>query len=85
MKIIPEIAATLPKYTKVTTDNVYIGVEVVRGPDWKYSDQDGGEGNIGIVTQMHGIPGAVYVKWRNGYETGYCIGYDNKYDLIFAE
>ena len=25
------------------------GVKVVRGPDWKWSDQDGGEGHIGVV------------------------------------
>jgi len=26
-----------------------VGVRVVRGPDWKWGDQDGGEGNAGTV------------------------------------
>jgi len=27
----------------------YFGLRVVRGPGWKYSDEDGGEGGVGTV------------------------------------
>lgn len=26
------------------------GIRVVRGPDWSYDDDDGGEGHVGTVT-----------------------------------
>jgi hypothetical protein len=26
-----------------------VGERVVRGPDWKWSDQDGGKGTVGVV------------------------------------
>ena len=29
------------------------GLRVVRGPDWKWGDQDGGEGNVGTVVEVH--------------------------------
>lgn len=29
-----------------------MGQRVVRGPDWKWGDQDGGEGNVGTVVEV---------------------------------
>ena len=28
---------------------MFYGVRVVRGPNWKWGDQDGGEGHVGTV------------------------------------
>jgi E3 ubiquitin-protein ligase mind-bomb len=31
--------------TKVQMKGIFVGAKVVRGPDWDWSNQDGGEGN----------------------------------------
>ena len=31
---------------------VQLGVRVVRGPDWEWGDQDGGEGYVGTVVEV---------------------------------
>ena len=33
-------------------DQFHCGTRVVRGPDWKYGKQDGGEGHTGIVKAL---------------------------------
>ena len=36
-----------------------IGTRVVRGPDWKFGNEDGGEGGLGTVIEVHEGDGAV--------------------------
>lgn len=64
-----------------------VGIRVVRGPDWKWDQQDGGEGCVGTVTEI-GVgnfvrppQGTVVVLWDCGYRSNYRIGYNNCYDL----
>lgn len=64
-----------------------LGVRVVRGPDWEWGNQDGGEGFVGTVVKI-GRPGStispentVVVIWDTGIETNYRVGYDGSYDL----
>ncbi|CAG2105488.1 unnamed protein product, partial [Medioppia subpectinata] len=66
---------------------VNVGLRVVRGPDWKWSNQDDGEGHCGTVVEV-GRPGStttpdktVVVQWDSGSRTNYRIGYQNAYDL----
>jgi len=48
-----------------------LGVRVVRGPDWAWCDQDGGEGHVGTVVkapvgglrQKTETVGLVFVRW----------------------
>ena len=64
------------------------GVRVVRGPDWEWGDQDGGEGHVGTVVEV-GEPSvggggrAVVVQWDCGAERAcnYRCGLERKYDL----
>ncbi len=58
------------------------GDEVVRGPDWRWSDQDGGAGTVGeVIEELPGLPsrlssvtGWVAVKWPSGRLNRYgCI------------
>ncbi|XP_022903103.2 E3 ubiquitin-protein ligase MIB2 [Onthophagus taurus] len=63
------------------------GVRIVRGPDWSWGGQDGGEGFTGTVCEI-GKTGAinspdktVVVQWDNGVRTNYRVGYNGKYDL----
>ncbi|CAH0558346.1 unnamed protein product [Brassicogethes aeneus] len=63
------------------------GVRIVRGPDWCWNNQDGGEGNVGTVCEIgkSGTVGSpdktVVVQWDNGTRTNYRVGYLGKYDL----
>ena len=41
-----------------------VGVRVVRGPDWKWGKQDGGEGHVGTV-RNYGSSEEVVVVWDN--------------------
>lgn len=66
--------------------DVDVGLRVVRGPDWEWSDQDGGEGHVGTVVEVGeplGSDGsrAVVVQWDCGERSRYRCGVDGKYDL----
>lgn len=62
-----------------------IGLRVVRGPDWMWGDQDGGEGNVGTIVHLGGdgnVPDeTVLVYWDSGKQANYRAGYSGKYDL----
>jgi len=58
----------------------FIGIRVVRGPDWKWGDQDGGEGHVGTVTKDLGGK-KVTVVWDSGQEGQYRTGPEGCYDL----
>ena len=62
------------------------GLRVVRGPDWEWGDQDGGEGYVGTVVEI-GEPDskrgrAVVVQWDcEERPCNYRCGLEGKYDL----
>ena len=58
-----------------------LGLRVVRGPDWEWEDQDGGEGHVGTVAKLEEGGGAVVVQWDTGMRCRYRCGEQNKYDL----
>ncbi|KAK3611376.1 hypothetical protein CHS0354_036573 [Potamilus streckersoni] len=79
-----------PKYsmTRISCHAVDIGVRVVRGPDWKFGDQDGGEGHLGSVVDLCTDDDNEYypaqtavVIWDNGEKNVYRAGLDKQYDL----
>ncbi|XP_071494360.1 E3 ubiquitin-protein ligase mind-bomb-like [Diadema antillarum] len=63
------------------------GLRVVRGPDWKWEDQDGGAGHVGTVVSFgdDGTQGdgamRVNVKWDRGLLGDYRMGFENAFDL----
>lgn len=64
-----------------------VGARVVRGPEWKWGDQDGGEGNAGTIIptsdsnlKLFG-PKTVTVIWDSGVKASYQVGPDGFYDL----
>lgn len=63
------------------------GVKVKRGPDWKWSDQDGGEGSTGVVVSGsdRNADGWVRVQWSNGETNGYRWGVEKAFDLEMLE
>lgn len=59
-----------------------IGARVMRGPDWKWGKQDGGEGHLGTVRNFESIE-EVVVVWDNGTAANYrCFG---AYDLRIVD
>lgn len=70
------------------------GLRVVRGPNWKWGDQDGGEGSIGTVIAETlnklskletGIENEtceiINVMWDIGTFAEYRVGYNSAFDL----
>jgi len=65
------------------------GLRVVRGPDWKWGDQDGGEGNAGtvLVDEREAKrkllrPRMVSVRWdSSGEKAFYRCGPMGSFDL----
>lgn len=70
--------------TTISVKYPIIGAKVVRGKDWGYGNQDGGEGNIGTIVEKSGRNGWVEVKWKECNTNLYRIGCDGMYDLYFA-
>ncbi|KAJ8920593.1 hypothetical protein NQ315_004732 [Exocentrus adspersus] len=59
-----------------------VGVRVVRGPNWSWADDDGGEGFVGTLREINGSDhNAAVVQWDNGCQMQCRIGYMEKYDL----
>lgn len=70
---------------------VEVGVRVIRGPDWRWGEQDGGAGYAGTVVEV-GRPGSsttpdrtVVVQWDAGARTNYRVGYQAAYDLTLLD
>lgn len=65
----------------------FLGVRVVRGPDWKWGNQDGGEGNVGTIVHIGTETKSpikepiVWVRWDSGSKANYRAGVDGKHDL----
>ena len=65
-----------------------LGLRVVRGPDWKWANQDDGEGHAGTVVEIGKIGSCtspdktVVVEWDCGTRTNYRTGYQGAYDLL---
>lgn len=57
------------------------GLRVVRGPDWEWKDQDGGEGHVGTVSSKGDVEGSVIVQWDGEGRAKYRCGVGDKYDL----
>uniref|UniRef100_A0A3B5A8W5 E3 ubiquitin-protein ligase MIB2 n=1 Tax=Stegastes partitus TaxID=144197 RepID=A0A3B5A8W5_9TELE len=70
---------------------VKVGMRVVRGLDWKWGNQDDGEGHVGTVVEI-GRQGStttpdktVVVQWDSGTRTNYRTGYQGAYDLLLYD
>lgn len=66
----------------VTKELISVGLPVMRGRDWCYSNQDGKPGERGEVHALiEDMPDWCRVKWGNGAIYMYRIGYNNSFDL----
>ena len=74
---------------------ISVGLRVVRGPDWKWGDQDGNEGYAGTIVEIGGLVkngetkdthppsprGTVILQWDTGIRTNCRVGHQNAYNL----
>lgn len=71
---------------RVTSSNAQKGFLVVRGPDFRWGDdQDGGEGSIGTLLEPGAQEGWHEVRWSvTGVRNLYRVGHAECFDLVFA-
>lgn len=76
--------------TKCYLRGIFVGAIVVRGHDWEWGVQDGGEGKTGRVMDIQGwdnesARSVVNVKWSSGSINVYRLGHKGKCDLKFIQ
>lgn len=74
------------KSKKLGVRGIFPGARVVRGVDWQWEDQDGGNGRRGKVTEIQDWSAAsprsaAYVVWDNGAKNLYRVGFEGMADL----
>ncbi|KAK3101023.1 hypothetical protein FSP39_000330, partial [Pinctada imbricata] len=78
------------KDSKRKARGMFPGAEVMRGPHWKWKNDDGGEGEVGKIVEMKtwnktGYRGGVKVRWKSdNTEKEYRIGGEGCVDVIYT-
>ncbi|XP_014247997.1 E3 ubiquitin-protein ligase MIB1 [Cimex lectularius] len=80
------LVETRRKSKKLAVRGIYPGARVVRGVDWQWEDQDGGNGRRGKVNDLQDWSAAsprsaAYVVWDNGSKNLYRVGFEGMADL----
>lgn len=74
------------KSKKIPVRGIFPGARVIRGVDWQWEDQDGGNGRRGKVTEIQDWSAAsprsaAYVVWDTGAKNLYRVGFEGMADL----
>jgi len=74
------------KSKKIPIRGIYPGARVIRGVDWQWEDQDGGNGRRGKVTEIQDWSAAsprsaAYIIWDTGAKNLYRVGFEGMADL----
>ncbi|XP_017784755.1 PREDICTED: E3 ubiquitin-protein ligase MIB1 [Nicrophorus vespilloides] len=77
---------TRRKSKKIAIRGIFPGARVVRGVDWQWEDQDGGNGRRGKVQDLQDWSAAsprsaAYIVWDNGSKNLYRVGFEGMADL----
>lgn len=77
---------TRRKSKKISLRGIFPGARVIRGVDWQWEDQDGGNGKRGKVTEIQDWSAtsprsAAYIIWDNGTKNLYRVGFEGMADL----
>ncbi|KAJ8016655.1 hypothetical protein DPEC_G00009500 [Dallia pectoralis] len=84
----PVCLAPRQNLPRIILKGIFQGVKVVRGPDWDWGNQDGGEGKVGKVVDIRGWDtesgrSVASVTWSNGATNVYRMGHKGKVDLKY--
>lgn len=63
---------------------IAVGCLVERGADWKYGDQDGGVGNVGVVINVN-VNGNILVRWPNKNKRRHKFGCDGLFEVKLCD
>uniref|UniRef100_A0A673GE76 E3 ubiquitin-protein ligase MIB2 n=1 Tax=Sinocyclocheilus rhinocerous TaxID=307959 RepID=A0A673GE76_9TELE len=79
----------LQNLSRIILKGIFQGVKVVRGPDWDWGNQDGGEGKVGKVVDIRGWDqesgrSVASVTWSSGTTNVYRMGHKGKVDLKYV-
>ncbi|XP_067621868.1 E3 ubiquitin-protein ligase MIB2 [Eurosta solidaginis] len=71
---------------RIQLKGIFVGAKVVRGPDWEWGQQDGGEGKTGRVMEIRGwdnesCRSVANVSWVTGSTNVYRLGHKGNVDL----
>ncbi|XP_014399256.1 PREDICTED: E3 ubiquitin-protein ligase MIB2 [Myotis brandtii] len=71
---------------RIPLRGIFQGAKVVRGPDWEWGSQDGGDGKPGRVVDIRGWDvetgrSVASVTWADGTTNVYRVGHKGKVDL----
>ncbi|KAJ8257614.1 hypothetical protein GJAV_G00187700 [Gymnothorax javanicus] len=85
----PVSLAPRQNLSRIVLKGIFTGVKVVRGPDWDWGNQDGGEGKVGKVVDIRGWDtesgrSVASVTWANGTTNVYRVGHKGKVDLKYV-
>ena len=74
------------KSKKLPIRGIFPGARVIRGVDWQWEDQDGGNGRRGKVTEVQDWSAAsprsaAYIIWDTGAKNLYRVGFEGQADL----
>ena len=74
------------KSKKLPIRGIFPGARVIRGVDWQWEDQDGGNGRRGKVTEVQDWSAAsprsaAYVIWDTSAKNLYRVGFEGMADL----
>lgn len=75
---------------KAQARGIFVGAKVVRGPDWDWGNQDGGENKTGRVIDIRGWDNesgrsVANVTWTSGSTNVYRLGHKGKVDLKYIQ
>ncbi|XP_030376878.1 E3 ubiquitin-protein ligase MIB2 [Scaptodrosophila lebanonensis] len=73
---------------RIPLRGIFVESKVVRGPDWEWNDQDGGEGKTGRVVEIRGwdnesCRSVANVEWVTGSTNVYRLGHKGNVDLKY--
>ncbi|XP_065355557.1 E3 ubiquitin-protein ligase MIB2 [Calliphora vicina] len=74
---------------RIQLKGIFVGAKVVRGPDWEWEQQDGGEGKTGRVMEIRGwdnesCRSVANVSWTTGSTNVYRLGHKGNVDLKYV-
>lgn len=74
---------------KFPLQGIFVGARVIRGPDWEWGQQDGGDGRTGRVMEIRGwdnesCRSVANVSWSSGSTNVYRLGHKGNVDLKYV-